>query len=157
MEAVEPFIEFDLRRFRFMDDLDVVSGLDGRKNLLQLTPYEFEYLVKDLFVAMGAETWNTFPSKDGGVDAVAVSKHLAFGGVCLIQAKRYTGVVGLEAVHALTGVMADHNATTGVLVTTSWFGRASEQLDRAGGAKREHQRDAGASRREAVPVALALQ
>jgi restriction system protein len=128
MEAVEPFIEFDLRRFRFMDDLDVVSGLDGRKNLLKLTPYEFEYLVKDLFVAMGTEAWNTFPSKDGGVDAVAVSKHLAFGGVCFIQAKRYTGVVGLEAVHALTGVMADHNATTGVLVTTSWFGRASEQF-----------------------------
>jgi restriction system protein len=128
MEAVEPFIEFDLRRFRFMDDLDVVSGLDGRKNLLQLTPYEFERLVKDLFMAMGAEAWNTFPPKDGGVDAVAVSKHLAFGGVCFIQVKRYTGVVGLEAVHALTGVMADHNATTGVLVTTSWFGRASEQF-----------------------------
>jgi len=53
-----------------------------------------------------------------------------FGGVCLIQAKRYTGVVGLEAVHALTGVMTDHNATTGVLVTTSWFGRASEEFAR---------------------------
>ena len=50
-------------------------------------PDEFEYLVKDLFLAMGAEAWNTFPSKDGGVDAVAVSKHLAFGGVCFIQAK----------------------------------------------------------------------
>ncbi len=24
--------------------------------------------------------------------------------------------------------MADHSATTGVLVTTSWFGRASEQF-----------------------------
>jgi len=35
-----------------------------------------------------------------------------------VQAKRYTGVVGLEAVHALTGVMADHNATTGVLHST---------------------------------------
>lgn len=80
MEAVEPFIQFDLKRFRFMNDLDVLSGLDGRKNLLKLTPYEFEHLVKDLFVAMGAEAWNTFPSKDGGVDAVAVSKHLAFGG-----------------------------------------------------------------------------
>jgi len=34
----------------------------------------------------------------------------------------------LESVHALTGVMADHNATTGVLVTTSWFGRASEEF-----------------------------
>ncbi|MGB6577744.1 MAG: hypothetical protein WBF34_07475 [Streptosporangiaceae bacterium] len=55
LEAVEPFIEFDLRRFRFMDDLDVVSGLDGRKNLLKLTPTEFEHLVKDLFVGMGAE------------------------------------------------------------------------------------------------------
>jgi restriction system protein len=36
--------------------------------------------------------------------------------------------VGLESVHALTGVMADHNAMRGVLVTTSWFGRASEQF-----------------------------
>jgi restriction system protein len=77
-------------------------------------------------MALGA--WTTIPSKDGGVDAVATSKNLFFGGVCLIQAKRYTGLVGLESVHALTGVMADHNATTGVLVTTSWFGRASEQF-----------------------------
>jgi restriction system protein len=128
LEAVEPFIAFDLKRFRFTDDLDVVAGLDSRPNLLKLTPTEFEHLVKQLFVAMGAEAWTTIPSKDGGVDAVATSKHLFFGGVCLIQAKRWTGVVGLEAVHALTGVMADHNATTGVLVTTSWFGRASEQF-----------------------------
>ena len=128
LEAVEPFIAFDLKRFRFTDDLDVVAGLDSRPDLLKLTPTEFEHLVKQLFVAMGAEAWTTIPSKDGGVDAVATSKHLFFGGVCLIQAKRWTGLVGLESVHALTGVMADHNATTGVLVTTSWFGRASEQF-----------------------------
>jgi restriction system protein len=128
LEAVEPFIAFDLKRFRFTDDLDVVAGLDSRPNLLKLTPTEFEHLVKQLFVAMGAEAWTTIPSKDGGVDAVATSRHLFFGGVCLIQAKRWTGLVGLESVHALTGVMADHNATTGVLVTTSWFGRASEQF-----------------------------
>jgi restriction system protein len=128
MEAVEPFIAFDLKRFRFTDDMDVIAGLDSRKNLLKLSPTEFEHLVRQLFVAMGAEAWTTIPSKDGGVDAVATSKNLFFGGVCLIQAKRWTGVVGLESVHALTGVMADHNATTGVLVTTSWFGRASEQF-----------------------------
>ena len=128
LEAVEPFIAFDLKRFRFTDDLEVVAGLDSRPNLLKLMPTEFEHLVKQLFVAMGAEAWTTIPSKDGGVDAVATSKHLFFGGVCLIQAKRWTGLVGLESVHALTGVMADHNATTGVLVTTSWFGRASEQF-----------------------------
>jgi restriction system protein len=128
LEAVEPFITFDLKRFRFTDDMDVVAGLDSRPNLLKLSPTEFEHLVRQLFIAMGAEAWTTIPSKDGGVDAVATSKNLFFGGVCLIQAKRWTGVVGLEAVHALSGVMADHNATTGVLVTTSWFGRASEQF-----------------------------
>ena len=116
MEAIEPFIAFDLRRFRFTDDLDVVAGLDSRPNLLRLSPTEFEHLVRQLFVAMGTEAWTTIPSKDGGVDAVATSKNLFFGGVCLIQAKRWTGLVGLDAVHALTGVMADHNATTGVLV-----------------------------------------
>jgi len=128
MEAVEPFITFDLKRFRFTDDLDVVAGLDSRTNLLKLSPTEFEHLVRQLFIAMGAEAWTTIPSKDGGVDAVATSKNLFFGGVCLIQAKRWSGLVGLESVHALTGVMADHNATTGVLVTTSWFGRASEEF-----------------------------
>ncbi len=128
LEAVEPFITFDLKRFRFTDDMDVVAGLDSRPNLLKLSPTEFEHLVRQLFAAMGAEAWTTIPSKDGGVDAVATSKNLFFGGVCLIQAKRWTSVVGLEAVHALSGVMADHNATTGVLVTTSWFGRASEQF-----------------------------
>jgi len=128
LEAVEPFIAFDLKRFRLTDDLVVVAGLDSRPNLLKLSPTEFEHLVRQWFVAMGAEAWTTIPSKDGGVDAVATSKNLFFGGVCLIQAKRWTGLVGLESVHALTGVMADHNATTGVLVTTSWFGRASEQF-----------------------------
>lgn len=128
LEEVEPFIEFDLKRFRFVDSLDELAGLDSRRNLLELSPTEFEHLVKDLFVAMGAQAWRTVPSKDGGVDAVATSKNLFFGGVCLIQAKRWTGLVGLDAVHALTGVMTDHNATTGVLVTTSWFSRTSEQF-----------------------------
>ncbi|GAA1005038.1 restriction endonuclease [Acrocarpospora pleiomorpha] len=128
LEAIEPFITFDLNRFRFSEDMDVVAGLDSRRNLLKLSPTEFEHLVRELFVAMGAEAWTTIPSKDGGVDAVATSKNLFFGGVCLIQAKRWAGLVGLDAVHALTGVMADHNATTGVLVTTSWFGRASENF-----------------------------
>jgi len=44
LEAVEPFIAFDLKRFRFTDDLDVVAGLDSRPNLLKLTPTEFEHL-----------------------------------------------------------------------------------------------------------------
>jgi restriction system protein len=73
LEAVEPFIEFDLSRFRFMDNLEVAATLDSRRNLLKLSPTEFEHLVRELFVAMGAQAWSTFPSKDGGVDAVATT------------------------------------------------------------------------------------
>ena len=43
-------------------------------------------LVKQLFVAMGSEAWTTIPSKDGGVNAVATSKHLFFG-----RAERFIG------------------------------------------------------------------
>jgi restriction system protein len=128
LEAVEPLIDFDLARFRFMDNQEIAASLDSRPNLLDLSPTEFEHLVRELFVAMGAETWNTLPSKDGGVDAVAVSRNVFFGGVCLVQAKRSTKVIRVQTVHALTGVMTDHNASTGVLVTTSWFGRASEEF-----------------------------
>jgi len=48
---------------------------------------------------MGAEAWTTIPSKDGGVDAVATSRHLFFGGMRLIQGKRGTGLVSLKSVY----------------------------------------------------------
>ena len=38
--------------------------------------------------------------------------------------------VEFEIVHALASAMAEHNAATGVLISTSWFGRASEQFAR---------------------------
>ena len=50
------------------------------------------------------------------------------GGLCVIQAKRYSKIVGLEAVHALAGVMEDKHAAKGVLVTTSWVGTASRDF-----------------------------
>ncbi len=59
------------------------------------------------------------------MDAVAVNEDPLVGGVCVIQAKRWKDVVGLESVHALAEVMGDKQATRGILVTTSWFGKAS--------------------------------
>jgi restriction system protein len=81
-----------------------------------------------LFEAIGLEAWVTQASRDDGIDAIAVSKDPIFSGLCVVQAKRYSGVVGLEAVHALAGVMDDKRATKGILVTTSWFGKASRDF-----------------------------
>jgi serine/threonine-protein kinase HipA len=38
---------------------------------------------------MGMQAWNTHAIKDDGVDAVAVNNNAVFGGMCIIQAKRY--------------------------------------------------------------------
>ena len=77
--------------------------------------------------------WVTQASRDDGVDAVATNEDPIVGGLCIIQAKRYSAVVGLEAIHALAGVMEDKQATKGVLVTTSWVGQASRDFARRHG------------------------
>jgi len=41
------------------------------------------------------------------------------------RAKRYSGTVPVDAVRTLAGVMDDKQASRGVLVTTSWFGKAT--------------------------------
>ncbi|MGQ4479623.1 restriction endonuclease [Streptomyces sp. SAS_276] len=133
LEPVRPIIEFDLSKYRLMDSMDVVAGLDSRPVLVQLSPTEFEHLIRQLFEAIGMEAWNTQASKDEGVDAVAISKDPVFNGECIIQAKRYSKLVGVESVQALAGVVEHKRAAKGVLITTSWFGRASHEFARQHG------------------------
>lgn len=122
LEAVRPVVDFEalLTQYKFVEGMDAVAGLDSRRDLLDMTPTEFEHLVRQLFEAMGMKSWNTQASKDDGVDAVAVNEDPVFGGLCVIQAKRYRGAVGVEPVRALAGVMEDKHATKGIMVTTSW-------------------------------------
>ncbi|MGW1196730.1 restriction endonuclease [Streptomyces sp. NPDC002536] len=133
LEPVRPIIEFDLSKYRLMDSMDVVADLDSRPVLIKLTPTEFEHLIRQLYEAIGMEAWNTQASKDEGVDAVAISKDPVFNGECIIQAKRYSKLVGVESVQALAGVVEHKRAAKGVLITTSWFGRASHDFARQHG------------------------
>ncbi|WP_405845736.1 restriction endonuclease [Streptomyces sp. NBC_01518] len=126
LEPVRPLVTFDLSKFRIMDSLDVVAGLDSRPVLMDLTPTEFEHLIRQLFEAIGLDSVNTQPSKDEGVDAVAMNTDPVMKGLCIIQAKRTKNVVPFETVSALAGVVEHKRAAKGILVTTSWFGRASE-------------------------------
>lgn len=122
LEPVRPVVDFEslLAQYKFVEGMDAVAGLDSRPDLLDMTPTEFEHLVKQLFEAMGMKAWTTVASKDDGVDAVAINEDPVMGGHCVIQAKRYRGAVGVEPVRALAGVMDDKHATTGIMVTTSW-------------------------------------
>ena len=128
LEPVKPVLQFDLSRYKFVDEMSIVAGLDSRPDLLALKPTEFEHLIRELFEAMGLKSWVTQASKDEGVDGVAVNEDPIVGGLCIIQAKRYSRLVEVESVHALAGVMDDMNAAKGVLVTTSWVGKASRDF-----------------------------
>jgi len=110
---------------RFIEEVDVLSSLDQRPNLMELTPSEFEALIANLFAKMGLETRLTQASRDGGVDCVAFDPRPIFGGKVVIQAKRYKNTVGVSAVRDLFGTVQNEGASKGILVTTSGYGKAA--------------------------------
>lgn len=125
LEAVRPVVTFDLGKYKFAPEVDVVAGLDSRPDLMALDPIEFEHLIRRLFEAYGMKAWVTQASRDDGVDAVATNEDPMTGGLCIIQAKRTKNTVPAEAVRALAGVMHDKAAAKGILITTAWFGKTS--------------------------------
>jgi len=119
---VKPIVEFDMVDRRFVEQSDVLADLDSRQNLMDLTPFEFEHLIANLFTQIGLETRLTRSSRDGGVDVVAYDARPVLGGKVVIQAKRWRNTVGVSAVRDLYGTMMNEGANKGILVTTSGYG-----------------------------------
>jgi restriction system protein len=120
--AVRPIVDFNMVDKRFIEGSAIIDNLDGRQNLMDLNPFQFEQLVCDLFAKNGLETKLTRSSRDGGVDAVAFDKRPVLGGKVVIQAKRYRNTVGVSAVRDLYGTMMNEGANKGILVATSGYG-----------------------------------
>jgi restriction system protein len=123
--AVKPILDFNMIDPRFVAESDVLSTLDQRPNLMELSPSDFESLITNLFAKMGLDTKLTQPSRDGGVDCVAYDSRPILGGKVVIQAKRYKNTVGVGAVRDLYGTLHNEGASKGILVTTSGFGKAA--------------------------------
>ncbi|CAE6857486.1 hypothetical protein R75461_07795 [Paraburkholderia nemoris] len=66
LAPVRPILELNMSDPRFIIEDDVLSKLDQRSNLMDLSPGEFESLITNLFQAMGLETRLTQASRDGG-------------------------------------------------------------------------------------------
>jgi len=126
--AIRPIIDINLADPRFIQESDVLSTLDTRPNLMELTPGEFESLITNLFQRMGLETKLTQASRDGGVDCVAFDPRPVLGGKVVVQAKRYKNTVGVSAVRDLFGTMLNEGASKGILVTTSGYGTAAYEF-----------------------------
>lgn len=123
---VTPVIQLDRDDARFVEGYAVEETIDAGTNLAAMDWQDFENLVRELFAeefcVPGGEVKVTRASRDGGVDAVAFDPDPIRGGKIVIQAKRYTNTVGVEAVRALYGTMLNEGAMKGILVTTSNYG-----------------------------------
>lgn len=123
---IAPIVKMEREDDRFVDGYAVADGLDDSVNLAAIDWQDFENLIREIFErefnVNGGEVKITQASRDGGVDAVAFDPDPIRGGKIVIQAKRYTNVVGVSAVRDLYGTVMNEGATKGILVTTSNYG-----------------------------------
>lgn len=125
LQPVEPVMDFKMADPRIIDPVDVISQLDKRPNLLELTAKEFEHFIHNLFTRMGFDTKIFRADGDGGVDCVAYDPTPIRGGKYVIQAKLYNKTVPPTAVRDLYGTMQHEGAKSGILITTSGYGPSS--------------------------------
>lgn len=123
---IAPIVRMEREDHRFIDGYAVADNLDESVNLAAIDWQDFENLIREIFErefnVNGGEVKITQASRDGGVDAVAFDPDPIRGGKIVIQAKRYTNVVGVSAVRDLYGTVMNEGATKGILVTTSNYG-----------------------------------
>jgi restriction system protein len=126
LSPIAPIMTINKQDKRFVSAYDVVEGVDESENLAAMDWQDFENLIREIFEkefsSSGGEVKITQASRDGGVDAIAFDPDPIRGGKIVIQAKRYTNVVGVSAVRDLYGTTLNEGATKGILVTTANFG-----------------------------------
>ncbi|MGG7621294.1 restriction endonuclease [Bacillus coreaensis] len=126
LTPIAPIIRINREDGRFIDSYNVAENVDEETNLAAMDWQDFEHLIREIFEKefnnSGGEVKITRASKDGGVDAVAFDPDPIRGGKIVIQAKRYTNVVGVSSVRDLYGTVMNEGATKGILVSTADYG-----------------------------------
>ena len=132
LAPIPPVLRIEKSDKRFIEGREIVASLDGSENIAAMDWADFEHLIRELFerefAGNGGEVRVTQASSDGGVDAIAFDPDPIRGGKIVIQAKRYTNVVGVAAVRDLYGTVLNEGATKGILVTTSNYGKDSYEF-----------------------------
>jgi HJR/Mrr/RecB family endonuclease len=99
-------------------------------DVYEISPRQFEELVADLLAGMGMEVELTPATRDGGKDILAYMKTEIGKFLTLVETKQHnkSRPVGVELVRSLFGTLIDHEATSGMLVTTSRFAKPAQQF-----------------------------
>lgn len=99
-------------------------------DLFKITPRQFEEVIADLLSGMGLEVELTPATRDGGKDILAYLQTPVGKILTLVEAKQHNRnhPVGVSLVRSLFGTLIDHQATSGMLVTTSRFAKPAQQF-----------------------------
>ncbi len=129
---VQPVLQINKEDRRFIENKDV--SINEGTNLAAMPWEDFEQLVREIFefefAQNGGEVRVTQASRDGGVDAVVFDPDPLRGGKIVVQAKRYTNTVPVSAVRDLYGTVINEGANSGIIITTSDYGRDSYEFAR---------------------------
>ena len=102
-------------------------------DIAKLSPRQFELIVAEILKRLGWEIHVTPASRDGGKDIVAVMQTSLGPHLCLIETKlfRMDRPVGVALIRGLYGVVEDEEASSGALITTSYFTNPAVQFAKA--------------------------
>ncbi|MDN4494660.1 restriction endonuclease [Ureibacillus aquaedulcis] len=96
----------------------------GIREIDEMTGEEFEEYLGRLFTKRGYHVSYTKASGDYGADLILEDRE----DIIAVQAKRYSGTVGVKAVQEIIGALRMYEATQGWVVTNSYFTKQAEKL-----------------------------
>ncbi len=96
----------------------------GIYHIDEMTGEEFEQYLGELFERRGFKVSYTKASSDYGADLILSDPEDTIA----VQAKRYSGTVGVKAVQEVIGALKMYEATQAWVVTNSYFTKQAERL-----------------------------
>lgn len=99
------------------------------ETIYKLGSRKFEELIAKLFVDRGHEVSLTKSTRDGGYDIFAKVKNDFSEFTILAECKKYSpnNKVGVEIVRGLYGIVEEHKANQGIIITSSFFTKEAQQ------------------------------
>jgi len=109
--------------------IDFMLENEGNSNdtidLLGLSPYEFELLIRQLLLSMGYESVKTRWQSEDNIRADLIfqtgANDILSSTTVIVEAKRYAMPVGVATVRETYGLLMDTGANRALIVTTSFF------------------------------------
>ena len=115
----QPICDLRLVDHRYIVETDVLTDVDQRLALEDLTPGQFEHLVHGLLARMGMHIKHTRSSPDGVVDCLIFDDRPVLGGGVVVHAARRDQSLDVWTVQKLQRAVTDAGASRGILLTTA--------------------------------------